>query len=185
MPKKAQQEDGADKLSTKDRITLGGSMAALAISLFTFAQENLLNQHVLKAMVVGVGGQGGDVAQGKLLLVNGGKHYEVLYDAIFVFGPDAAAGKGLIATEGVGPTVLKPGESTVIPIAGKIPDSVRAAVVGTGQVEVGVRLRAFDSKGTFTNDGKVFRYAIWKYENGHPVAAVPVPLGTDKLIDLL
>src|SRR5438477_3023337 len=150
MNKRTEDGGGSQKLSVKDKVTLVASAVALLLSIYNFVQQNLLNQHVLKAMVVGVGGQGDDVVSGDVLLINGGKHYETLYDAKFVFAADLSTEKPIIAAGGIGPTVIKPGEALTLKLTGNRPEVVARAVDGAaGQIQVGIRFRAFDKTGDF------------------------------------
>lgn len=127
-----------------------------------------------------------NIVTGDVLFINGGTHYESLHDANFVFAADLAVGKPIIAKGGIEAMVIKPGEQLIVKHAGKRPQESKRAVEGaSGEIQVGVRFRAFDKRGTPSNEGKLFRYTMWKYENGHAVAAVPLPNGNEALIDLL
>src|SRR5215467_1377236 len=110
----------------KDKISVLASIVALIISLFGFFRDSILNQHVLRAAVVAIDdGRMPKKLTAKVLLVNAGKHYETLYSARFIFADDLTKGGGSLSREGIGPTVLKPGEAMVLSLDGTLPDDLR------------------------------------------------------------
>jgi hypothetical protein len=66
------------------RITFSIAIMAFALSAYNFINDNFFHQHVLRAAVVSLEEKSNKIGA-KILLINGGKHHETLYQARFLF----------------------------------------------------------------------------------------------------
>lgn len=179
-------------MAFKDKLTIIGTIVALTISLVTFFRDNLFGQHILKASVVYFDSDS-DPSKWKanILLVNSGKHTEVLFNANFIFAADLARGGGSILKEAVGPIVLEPGKATVLHLEATAPTNevlqedglLRSAQSG---VHVGVLFNALTPSDELRDDhDKIYRLTELKYSGTNRYGAKPRPGDNDGLIDLL
>lgn len=178
-----------NKLSVKDKVAIVASLVALCLSLFAFFRDSVLNQHVLKAKVVSVE-ERGDRLVASILLVNAGKHYETLYKARFIYSDDLSRGGGSLSNEILGPVVLKPGEAVVLSLDAVKPDIKSLRENGTiknpkSGIHLGVIFDALTPSGELREDGKIFRFTEFLFDDTQPAGAKPRPGDNDTLIDLL
>ena len=69
-----------------DKVVIITSVAALVLSLWSLIRDSFLDQHVLRASVVGIDeDRQKQTLHAKVLLVNGGKNYETLFSARIEF----------------------------------------------------------------------------------------------------
>jgi hypothetical protein len=175
-------------LSIKDKIAIVASVIALCLSLFSFFKDSVLNQHVLRASVVGIEEQDTKI-RASILLVNAGKHYETLYRARFIYSNDLSTGGGSMSKESVGPVALKPGEATVLTLEAPGPDIRQLRENGTvsnsSGIHLGVAFNVVTPSGKLLDDDKIYRCTEMLFDGDKPTGNKPRPGDTDGLIDLL
>lgn len=179
-----------EPMNLKDKIAVVASTVALAISIVTFFKENLFGQHVLKASVVAIDSQSNpSTLRADILLVNSGKHTEVLYKAQFIFSADLSKGGGLLSKEFVGPIVLEAGKAALIRLetsnltieALREDEAIKETQSG---VHVGVIFDALTPSGELREESKIYRVTEFKFVDGKHVGSKPRQGDRDGLIDL-
>jgi len=175
-------------MSFRDRFAIVTAISAFALSLFNFGEQHLWNQHSLKASVAAIN-PSDSLITASILLVNGGKHYETLYSARFIFSDDLSTGGGQVSAESIGPIVLAPGEAVVEELTAKMPSIEELREDGTVKatssgIHLGVDFVPVRPSGEIPEDSRIFRFTELKYSGSRQVGASPRPGDSSGLIDL-
>lgn len=185
-------EDGKGPTSTlKDRVALAGSVIAIIISVVSFFKDNLFGQHVLRASVVAINTMNPEKElRATVLLVNSGKHTEVLYKARFIYSADLNTTGGSLSKEEVGPVVLEPGQATLVELRSPFPsiDDLRQMgrlKEGAGTLHLGVVLDALTPSGDLKEESRIYKITELKFSGNDLVGAKPKPNDTSGLLSLL
>ena len=163
------------------RVGFALSIAAFALSVFNFAHDHLVAQHVLRAAVVAIDGRGDSTAV-RILLVNEGKHDETLYSARLLFN-GKTYGRSVL-----GPRVLKSGEAhvdslvEVIDVASLREDGT--VPPGSDRLGVAVEFTPVTRVGAIREDGLVYGFTHWWLAGNAVVGASPHPTDKKGLVDL-
>lgn len=153
----------------KEKIALLGSAIAIAIviSVFGFFRDNLLGQRVLRGAVFNLAPSHVTKIRADILIVNAGKHGEVLYSAGFVFRKEIGAIEAVAANDDVGPFVLEPGKALVQHIETELPTPEAMQKLGMlrdggGSFEVSIAFVAITPGGTRAS--RPFEYKVGRME---------------------
>lgn len=154
-------------LNLKEKIALIGSAIAIVISVFGFFRDNLLGQRVLRVAVFNLEPSHVTKIKADILIVNAGKHAEVLYSAGFVFRKEIGASEAIAANDAVGPFVLEPGKALVhhIETERPTPQAMQKLAMlrdGRGSFEVSIAFVAITPGGTRAS--RPFEYKVGRME---------------------
>jgi hypothetical protein len=110
-------------LNLKDKVAIVASAIAVAISIVSFFRDNLLGQHAMKVAVVRAErlGDQAPTLRANALIVNPGKHSEVLFNARLLFSRDINSNSGILSSASIGPIVVEPGKAVLESIESKVP----------------------------------------------------------------
>jgi hypothetical protein len=178
-------------MSFKDKLAIFASIVAVTISITTFFRDNLFGQHILKASVVAIDCYSDHTTcKADILLVNPGKHAEVLFKAQFIFSGDLSRGGGQLSKESVGPVVLESGKAIMIHLETAAPTVATLREQGLlpstqNSIHLGVIFDALTPAGELREDSKIFRITAFTFSDTGLVGSKPRPGDSVGLIDLL
>lgn len=177
--------------TVKDKIAIVASVIAIAISITTFFKDNIFGQHALKASVVAIDSRSDESKlYADILLVNPGKHSEILFRAQFIFSDNLSKGGGLLSSESIGPIVLEPGKAALVRLESSNPTIAGLRENGTIKdaqdgFHVGVVFDVLTPSGELREDSKIFRITEFHFAGEDHVGSKPRPKDNNGFIDLI